>query len=118
MGAVLLAPRYLVIAEYIVERYVLNLPVPRVETSAFPYVPNMLIPLFFLFLITYFLKPRLRLGILLVLALPLTILAEGNFDVPSVGVYRVFLNTTFVVTVRNGSSKRLGFSRKTIPIQS
>jgi hypothetical protein len=78
----------------------------------------MLMPLFFLFLITYFLKPRLRLGILLVLALPLTILAEGNFDVPSVGVYLVFLNTTFVVTVRNGSSERLGFSRKTIPIQS
>jgi len=97
MGAVFLAPRYLVIAEYFVERYILNLPVPRGETSAFPYVPNMLIPLFFLFLITYFLKPRLRLGILLVLALPLTILVEGNFDVPSVGVYLVFLTVVFLV---------------------
>ena len=97
MGAVFLVPRYFVIAEYVVERYVLNLPVPRVETAGFPYVPNLLIPLFVLFFITYFLKPRLRLGILLVLALPLTILAEGNFDLPSVGVYLVFLTTVFLV---------------------
>jgi hypothetical protein len=44
MGTVFLVPRHFVIAEYLMERYVLNLPVPQVETSAFPYVPNLLIP--------------------------------------------------------------------------
>jgi len=97
MGSVLLVPRYFIIAEHVVERYVLNLPVPQIETSEFPYVPNLLIPLFFLFFITYFLNSRLRLGIVLALALPLAVLSDGSFDVPSVGVYLVFLSVVYLV---------------------
>ncbi|MBM4340557.1 MAG: hypothetical protein FJ110_13570 [Deltaproteobacteria bacterium] len=97
MGTVFLVPRYFVIAEYFVEKYVLNLAVPRVDTSGFPYIPNLLIPLFILFFITYFLSPRYRLTILLILALPLAILAEGSFDVPSAVVYLIFLAAVFLV---------------------
>ena len=95
--AVLIVPRYLIITEYVVKRYVLNLVVQPLETANYPYVPNLLIPLFFIFLITYFLNHKARITVLFVSAVPLAIFVEGSFDIPSAGVYLIFLCAVFLI---------------------
>ena len=98
VGAIFLAPKYLLMGEFVVKRFVLNRQVALPDDSFLPYVPNLLVPLFVLFFVTYFLNQKVRLGIVLASALPLTILADAHFDLPSVAVYLFFLSLVFLVT--------------------
>jgi D-alanyl-lipoteichoic acid acyltransferase DltB (MBOAT superfamily) len=91
----LLAPRYLVLAAYVIRRFALGHTLSAPDTSQYPYIPNLLSAFVVLFLATFFLSARARLTILLVASLPMAMVIDGRIDLPSLGFYAILLGAVY-----------------------
>lgn len=95
-GIFILSPRYLVFLKYVLEKFLLQLPVVKPDTSSLPYTPIMILYMLLIFFLTYFLKPKIRLAILLTVSVPLLFI---NFDFSffTLGIFVLFLIIIYIL---------------------
>ena len=95
-GMIVVNPRFLVLGQYAVERFLLSLDVPKPDLRTWPYVPSILIPLVGLALLTFFASPAVRLRALVVSSVPLGLL-YGYLDLQSIPPFAALLLVAFAV---------------------
>jgi hypothetical protein len=95
-GILLLTPRYLVLARYVIERFLLGQSVVKPDTSLIPYTPNLLIGFLALFLLTIRLERRHRMLVLLLAALPMAFVLDARLDLISLVTYLAFLSVVYL----------------------
>src|SRR5690606_36671859 len=91
LGILLLSPKYLVLMQFVINKYLFQMNIPKPDTSYLPYVPNILIVGAVVSLCAFFLNQQRRLIVLGHVWLPLSVAMVLNFDVVSHTVFLMFL---------------------------
>ncbi len=97
----LLTPRYIVIAKYLIEKYLFQLPAVGLDTAGLPYMSNIIPLVIVVFLATYFFPKRYRITALF-LCSPIIIYAGSSelhidLDPLSAGVILLFYAACFLI---------------------
>lgn len=95
-GIFLLSPRYIVFVNFLFEKFILQLSVSKPDVSFLPYTPSIIIYMTGIFLLTYFLKQKLRLFILLTISIPL-LFNNFDFDFFTLGILICFLAIAYIL---------------------
>jgi hypothetical protein len=93
-GILIISPRYLVFLKYVVEKFLLQMAVVKPETSSLPYTPSIIIYMIGIFLLSFFLKPKIRTSILLTVSIPLLFMYY-DFTFLTLGIFALFLIITY-----------------------
>ena len=91
LGILLLSPKYIVLMQFVINKYLFQMNIAKPDTSYLPYVPNILFAGAAVSLCTFFLTPKRRLVVLGFVWLPLSAVVDRNFDVVSLAVFLGFL---------------------------
>jgi hypothetical protein len=97
LGILLLSPKYIVLMQFVLDKYLFQMSIAKPDTSYLPYVPNILFAGAVVSLFTFFLNPQRRLVVLGFILLPLSVVVDRNFDVVSFAVFLVFLALVYGV---------------------
>ncbi len=96
LGILVLAPRFAVIMKFVIAKYLFGLQAGSLDTSSLPYIYNILVPMSWLSLITFFVERKKRLTILVISWPPLAFIVDGLLDPLSVIFYIMFLGIVYI----------------------
>lgn len=95
LGILLLTPKYIVLMQFVIDKYLFQMNIVKPDTSYLPYVPNILFAGASASLCVFFLNPQKRMAVLGLIWLPLSVVVDRNFDVVSFAVFLAFLGVVY-----------------------